>query len=187
LTKRIKSSLLVGAAVATLAIGTTLCGPAKAEESLGESNARACTELAPQRYETLVYPNTNQAFYLADKHEVRFDIKNSKFFKIEYADFRDGNRGNGTAGFDPERLYCLTLQMEVEFFNPRGERVAKLENIRPNWWIAVPHSDTSMEYDRLQVRIRNHSGNVRDFRFISQTPVAPVKGTPIPVRHDIDI
>lgn len=159
---------------------------AKAEENLGEHSF--VTEIGGYKYGTYLYPNLNQAFWLPNNFETRFDIHNGKFFKIEYLEWIGPERSLVTPGIRQEPLRCIDLKMTLEFFNPRGERIAPpWDYVRPNWWHAIPHGQTSLEYDRLQVRLRNHSLASRDLRFVVLDPVDPVKGTPTPTRRDIHI
>jgi hypothetical protein len=86
---------------------------------------------------------------------------------------------------DVER--AIHMDMDVSFYTPRGELIKTLRPIRPNWWVSVPHNKVSLEYDRLQVRVRNYSKFNRDVRFHLLDPVDAVKGTPIPGPRDVDI
>lgn len=193
--KRISSNKLAGSlilavflAVFLVVVAYGLSGlaqPARAEESLGEHSFY--TEVGTEKYTMYLYPNLNQAFYVPDSYETRFDIHNAKFWKIEYREVLGPVRALLKTGIRQEPEHAISLEMDVAFYTPRGERFHTESRVRPNWWLSIPHGRNSLEYDRLQVRIRNHSGANRDFRFVTLDPVDPVRGTPIPTRRDVHI
>ncbi|NDD30304.1 MAG: hypothetical protein EB084_18760 [Proteobacteria bacterium] len=183
--KRFAGWTLVISTMAMLALGGMLMRtPAQAEESLGEHSL--ITSLGNQKYAKYLYPNLNQAFYLPKQYETRFDIHNAKFFQIEYYDVI-GNYPSLKFNVDVNQPEYLQMHCDVSFYNPRGELIHRFANISPNRWLSLPHNLTSLEYDRLQVRIRNHGQSNLDFRFVTLDPVDPVKGTPIPPTRDIHL
>lgn len=159
--------------------------PARAEENLGEHNV--VTDIGNYKYVSYLYPNLNQAFYLPNNYETRFDIHNAKFWKIEYYEHVGEARAEVAPALQVNSPHMATLMLDVSFFTPRGELIYTYVGIRPNWWLTTPHNRTSLEYDRLQIRIRNHSRYNRDFRFVTLDPVDPVRGTPIPPGRDIHL
>lgn len=184
--KRFAGWTLVASMLVLLAlVAVVMRTPANAEENLGEHNV--VTDIGNYKYVTYLYPNLNQAFYLPQKYETRFDIHNSKFWKVEYYETYGDTRASLAPAVNINAPEYVTLRFNVEFFTPRGELVHTFSGIRPNWWYAVPHNTTSLEYDRLQVRIRNMTRESRDFRFLTLDPVDPVKGTPIPPTRDIHL
>jgi hypothetical protein len=48
----------------------------------------------------------------------------------------------------------------------------------------VPHTNNTLLYDTIKVKIQNYSGHNKDFKFIIYDPKDPVKGTPIPPAKD---
>lgn len=184
--KRFAGWTLVASTLVVLALaGGLMRSPAHAEENLGEHNI--ITDIGNYKYVTYLYPNLNQAFYLPKQYETRFDIHNSKFWKIEYYEVYGEGRSYMVPAIDMNSPQYVTLRFDVSFYTPRGELIHTYNQLRPNWWYAVPHNTTSLEYDRLQVRIRNRTRESRDFRFLVLDPVDPVKGTPIPPGRDIHL
>lgn len=179
------ATLVVGTLfVLALAVMMVRC-PAGAEENLGEHNV--VTDYGNYKYVTYLYPNLNQAFYLPKDYEVRFDVHNCKFYKLEYYEHVGDSRDEIKYGIEAQAPLYVTLNFDISFYTPRGELIQTHKQIMPNWWFCVPHNSTSLEYDRMQIRIRNHTKYVRDFRFIVMDPVDPVKGTPIPPGRDIHL
>lgn len=177
---------LVASTLFVLALAVMMMrSPARAEENLGEHSF--VTDVGNYKYVTYLYPNLNQAFYLPRNYETRFDIHNSKFYKVEYYEHVGESRSELTTGISVNSPRFVTLAFEVSFYTPRGELIQTYRDLRPNWWLAVPHNTTSLEYDRLQVRVRNRSLHNRDFRFVTLDPVDAVKGTPIPPGRDIHL
>lgn len=184
--KKFASFMVLAAALVTLGVSIVAIGlPARAEENLGDHDV--ITELGHYKYTTFLYPNLSQAFYLPPKYETRFDIHNGKFWKVEYYEWIGEERSPLLTGIRQEPNRDVHLRFDLAFYTPRGELIQRLNLFRPNWWYSLPHNKVSLEYDRLQVRIRNHTVGNRDFRFVVLDPVDPVKGTPIPPARDIHL
>jgi hypothetical protein len=177
---------LVVSTVFVLALSAMMMrSPAQAEENLGEHSL--VTEIGNYKYITYLYPNLNQAFYLPRNYETRFDIHNSKFWKLEYYEAFGEARAELVPALQMNSPRFVTLNLEVSFYTPRGELIQSYHGLHPNWWLTVPHNRTSLEYDRLQVRVRNYTLHSRDFRIVTMDPVDPVRGTPIPPGRDIHL
>jgi len=161
--------------------------PANAEESLGEH--LFVTDVGSRKYQLFLYPNLSQEFYLPVNYETRFDVHNFKFWQIEFYELIGPDRAAPPQyNIRQDVIHQLRLDLELSVYTPRGELIDRQRLFRPNWWFTLNHSRTSMEYDRLQVRIRNFSRASRDIRFLALDPVDPVRGTPIPnTRRDIHI
>jgi hypothetical protein len=158
--------------------------PARAEENLGEKAFR--TENAGSyTYNVYMYPNLNQGFYLPDNYETRFDIHNGKFWMLEYHEFQAEDRAPFFDAIQIQTPKAVELRCTIAFYTPRGELIKDTgDRIRPNWFYTTPMNRTSLEYDRLEVRIRNHSHFNRDLRFVVMDPVDAVRGTPVPQNRE---
>ena len=142
--------------------------PVRAEEPSDVFSVYSDRELS--KYDIYSYPTGIKQFYLPRNHEVKFDIHNGKFFKIEYWTF----------------IHVVTretdLDLNVDFYEPTGKFIAtvRIFELTQNKAISIPHNANSVNYDRLVVIVKNRSNSQnKDFKFVVMDPVDPVKGVPI--------
>jgi L-rhamnose mutarotase len=126
-----------------------------------------------ETYNEYHYPSGNRMFFLARRHEVKFDIHNGKFFQI---------------GFWPSYHATVSGASEVQcsdysvyFYTPTGKLfgIRRIKNLEYNRYHSIPHDDRSLNYDRLIVKVQNNTEYNKDFVFKVMDPVDAIKGTPI--------
>jgi hypothetical protein len=162
-TKKMKGSalaitVLVVAAVCVLLIGRVIAQ----EERLYH------TPVDTLRYNVYTYPTGESYFYLPHEFEKKFDCKNGKFFMIKYDEF-----------------HCHPgLNLEVYFYTPNNTLFGKVRVQQAYKMFCVPHTNNTLLYDTIKVKIQNYSGHNKDFKFQIYDPKDPVKGTPIPPAKD---
>jgi hypothetical protein len=120
------------------------------------------------RYNVYTYPTGESYFYLPHEFEKKFDCQNGKFFMIKYDEFH----------CDPN------LNLEVYFYTPNNTLFGKVRVRQSYKMFCVPHTNNTLLYDTIKVKIQNYSGHNKDFKFMIYDPKDPVKGTPIPPAKD---
>ncbi|MDQ7822956.1 MAG: hypothetical protein RDV48_09205 [Candidatus Eremiobacteraeota bacterium] len=120
------------------------------------------------RYNVYHYPTGQSYFYLPHEFETKFDSNNGKFFQIEYNEF-----------------FCDPLiNLEIYFYTPNNTLFGKVRVRQAYKSFCVPHTNNTLLYDNIKVKIRNYSGHNKDFKFVIFDPKEPVKGVPIPPAKD---
>jgi len=159
-TKRIQGTVTLLVAVAFVMV---LTGQAFAQDE-----KLFHTPVDTIRYNTYIYPTGESYFYLPHEFETKFDSNNGKFFMVKYDEFM----------CDPR------LNLEVYFYTPNNVLFGKVRVQQAYKSFCVPHTNNTLLYDNIKVKIRNYSGHNKDFKFVIYDPKEPVKGVPIPPAKD---
>lgn len=123
------------------------------------------------RYTVYSYPAGESYFYLPSNYQVKFDAHNGKFFMIKYDEWV-------CDGF---------LRLEILFYTPNDELFGRVFVEKAYIGHCIPHKhnpDNTLKYDSIKIKIVNHSGHNKDFKFIIYDPTNPVKGHPVPLPKD---
>jgi len=162
-TKRVKGSVLAITLLVGVAFVLFLAGNGVAQEE-----KLFPTPVDTVRYNVYHYPTGESYFYLPHEFETKFDSNNGKFFMIQYDEFM----------CDPR------LNIEIYFYTPNNSLFGKVRVRQAYKMFCIPHTNNTLLYDSIKVKIRNYSGHNKDFKFVIYDPKDPVKGTPIPPPKD---
>jgi len=165
--------LALGFSMVAIAVIIMVSLPARAEEDMGE-NAVVTDMRGVNRYHWWFYPTSHAFFALPNNYETRFDVHNGLFWELFYREFKSDYRAMSGD------LDVVHMQIDVSFYTPRGEFIGKYDRIEPNYLYSIPHNKKSFEFDRLQVKVENHSRFNREVRFVVVDGADEIKGTPIP-------
>lgn len=122
-------------------------------------------------YEVYKYPENGGRFSVPYGFEVKFKIRNGKYFYLELEDVI----GNNDCNYD------------VHFYDEDGEKIAKQNFRRINETFNIPQNKKSLNCEHLYVRIINNGRDAhRNFRFVTAVPKAIEKGKARDAEESLD-
>ncbi len=135
---------------------------------LGISNAESLRRgfLIPHdssAYEVYSYPEGNAKFSVPYKFNVKFTIKNGKYFYLNSEDI----------------IGKIDCNFDVWFFSPEGEKIKKINVRQLTESYEIPQNEKSINAEYIDVLIINNNKNFsRNFKFVVASEINSVHGEP---------
>ena len=112
-------------------------------------------------YKIYSYPEGNAKFSVPYKFNVKFTIKNGKYFYLNSEDI----------------IGKIDCNFDIWFFSPEGEKIKKINVRQLTESYEIPQNEKSINAEYMDVLIiNNHRQFSRNFKFVVASDINPVHG-----------